>query len=102
MSEVKAKILKQLDELKEQAVISGDVNSVVEASKLSALVETEGAKIVEKPAYRIHMDKCLLEGPRPKTQEEAREKMKQCAKQYEEMTEEEKQKLGKELEAREV
>lgn len=98
--QVKAAVLSRIDELKKEAQDKGDVDGVVEATTLRALVETEGKKLVEKPPYRVHVERCLLEGPPPKTQAETREKMKKCAEKWVSMPEEEKQKIGKELEIR--
>jgi hypothetical protein len=97
---VKADLLNRLQELKKKALEANDVESLADASRLMALIETEGQKIVEKPPYRIHLERCLIQGERPKTQQETRDRMKECAKNWSQMSEEEKKKIRGELELR--
>jgi hypothetical protein len=98
---VKAELLSHLQELKKKALEANNVEAIADIDRLSALIETEGKKIVEKPAYRVHLESCLLQGEHPKTQQETRTKMKECAKKWSEMSEEDKKKIRGELELRE-
>ncbi len=100
-TDVKAATLVYIEGLKKAAQEAGDVEGVAEASKLRALVETEGLKIVKKPGHHVFVAQCLAEEPHPESQGATREKMKGCAKRWGEMSEEEKKKYGDSLELRE-
>lgn len=100
-SQVKASVLTFLEELRKNAQEAQKIEDLVEISKLSKLVETEGQTIVEVPGYRIFVEKCLLEDPKATTQEETRQKMSTCAQKWSELPEEEKKKIKGELEIRE-
>jgi hypothetical protein len=97
---VKASLLTLLEDLKRKAQEEQNAEDLAEISKLTALIETEGQKIVETPPYRVFLEKCLIEGEKPKTQEETREKLKSCAKKWAELPEDKKEKIEGKLEVR--